>query len=274
MDVEPSLVQHPPPPVLQASAPNDSTDYKTPFLLSCLSAKILTFGTFVLKSGRYSPYFFNAGLLHSASLLLPTARAYAAILSSPPFVSIAPPLTFIDGAKSEAPPQLLVNYDVLFGPAYKGIPFAAATLTVLAGMNPAFENVSYAFNRKEAKDHGEGGTVVGCPLSGKRVVIIDDVITAGTALREAVGIIEKQGGKVVGVVLLLDREERVSGENVPGEEGGMSAVQNARKTLGVPVMAIVGLRDLIEVLGGGGLISQEHVEGMKGYRESYGARSL
>ena len=117
---------------------------------------------------------------------------------------------------------------------------------------------------------------VGADLKGKRVVIIDDVITAGTALREAVGIIQGAGGTVVGVVLLLDREERTKGENVVvgigGGEGAMSAVGSARKSLGVPVEAIVGLKDLIEVLGGGGMVSEDHVEAMKGYRERYGAK--
>jgi orotate phosphoribosyltransferase len=240
------------------AGPTEPTnDYKTPFLSSCLTNNALTFGTYTLKSGRISPYFFNAGLLHTGSLLISAARAFASILSSPPFAL-----------------ESKVEYDVLFGPAYKGIPFCAATLTALAGMGAPFDSVSFGFNRKEAKDHGEGGMTVGADLKGKRVVIIDDVITAGTALREAVGIIQAAGGKVVGVVLLLDREERTRGENGAegDEEGAMSAVGSARETLGVPVEAIVGLKDLIEVLGGSGIVSQEHVEAMKGYRERYGAK--
>lgn len=212
-------------------------DYKASLLPLLISNNVLSFGTYTLKSGRESPYFFTSSLLHTAPLLRATSAAYASVLSAPPFVTTA-----ADGTTTP-------NFDIVFGPAYKGIPICAAVVNELAvrddlSVSPkgTWNNVSYSFNRKEAKAHGEGGNIVGAPLKGKRVVIVDDVITAGTALREAVGIIEKEGGIVSGVVVLLDREERVS------ESEAKSAVGVAQRDLGekVPVRAVIGLHDLIE----------------------------
>lgn len=152
----------------------------------------------------------------------------------------------------------------MFGPAYKGIPLCAAVLTELAYHDKRFDNVSYAFNRKEAKAHGEGGNIVGCSLKGKRVVIVDDVITAGTALREAVSIIQAEGGVVAGVVVLLDRQERVS------DEESRSAIGVAEATLKVPIKAVVTLNDLIETLGPE--VGEIEVGRMKEYREKYGSK--
>ncbi|KAL5336207.1 phosphoribosyltransferase-like protein [Aspergillus crustosus] len=235
-------------------------DYKASLLPLLISNKVLSFGTYTLKSGRESPYFFTSSLLHTAPLLRATSSAYASVLSAPPFVTTA-----ADGTTTP-------NFDIIFGPAYKGIPICAAVVNELAVRDTlagkpegTWDNVSYSFNRKEAKDHGEGGNIVGAPLKGKRVVIVDDVITAGTALREAVGIIEKEGGIVSGVVVLLDREERVS------ENESKSAVGIAQRDLGekVPVRAVIGLHDLIEKLGGE--IGEKEVQRLKDYRARYGA---
>ncbi|KAI9371499.1 phosphoribosyltransferase-like protein [Aspergillus egyptiacus] len=235
-------------------------DYKASLLPLLISNKVLSFGTYTLKSGRESPYFFTSSLLHTAPLLRASSAAYASVLSSPPFVTTA-----ADGTTTP-------NFDIIFGPAYKGIPICAAVVNELAvrdslAASPqgTWDNVSYSFNRKEAKAHGEGGNIVGAPLKGKRVVIVDDVITAGTALREAVGIIEKEGGIVSGVVVLLDREERVS------ETESKSAVGVAQRDLGekVPVRAVIGLHDLIEKLGGE--IGESEIQRLKDYRARYGA---
>ncbi|KKK17405.1 hypothetical protein P175DRAFT_0558953 [Aspergillus ochraceoroseus IBT 24754] len=235
-------------------------DYKATLLPLLISNKVLSFGSYILKSGRESPYFFTSSLLHTAPLLRATAAAYASVLSTPPFVTTA-----ADGTTTP-------NFDIVFGPAYKGIVLCAAAVNELAvrdslSASPkgTWDNVSYSFNRKEAKDHGEGGNIVGAPLKGKRVVIVDDVITAGTALREAVSIIEKEGGIVSGVVVLLDREERVS------ETETKSAVGVAQRSLGenIPIRAVLGLHDLIEKLGGE--IGEVEIQRLKEYRARYGA---
>ncbi|KAL2815679.1 phosphoribosyltransferase-like protein [Aspergillus granulosus] len=235
-------------------------DYKASLLPLLISNKVLSFGTYTLKSGRESPYFFTSSLLHTAPLLRATSAAYASVLSSPPFVTTA-----ADGTTTP-------NFDIIFGPAYKGIPICAAVVNELAVRDSlsdspkgTWDNVSYSFNRKEAKDHGEGGNIVGAPLKGKKVVIVDDVITAGTALREAVGIIEKEGGIVSGVVVLLDREERVS------DSESKSAIGVAQRDLGekIPIRAVIGLHDLIEKLGNE--IGESEVQRLKDYRARYGA---
>ncbi|CEL01438.1 phosphoribosyltransferase-like protein [Aspergillus pseudodeflectus] len=235
-------------------------DYKATLLPLLISNKVLSFGTYTLKSGRESPYFFTSSLLHTAPLLRATSAAYASVLSAPPFVTTA-----ADGTTTP-------NFDIIFGPAYKGIPICAAVVNELAVRDSlaaapkgTWDNVSYSFNRKEAKDHGEGGNIVGAPLKGKRVVIVDDVITAGTALREAVGIIEKEGGIVSGVVVLLDREERVS------DTESKSAIGVAQRDLGekIPIRSVIGLHDLIEKLGGE--IGESEVQRLKDYRARYGA---
>ncbi|PGH27974.1 orotate phosphoribosyltransferase [Polytolypa hystricis UAMH7299] len=234
------------------------SDYKSNLLGHLISSSVLSFGSYTLKSGRESPYFFTTTLLHTAPLLHATASACASVLSAAPFAAAHP-----DGNGVKKP-----NFDILFGPAYKGIPLCTAVMNEL-GVRDAgrgdWSNVSYSFNRKEAKAHGEGGSIVGAPLRGKRVVIIDDVITAGTALREAVGIIEKEGGVVVGVLVLLDRQERVS------ETESKSAVGVAQSSLGgnVPVRAVLGLSDIIEKLGAE--IGEENLKRLKEYRARYGA---
>ncbi|KAJ5087636.1 orotate phosphoribosyltransferase [Penicillium angulare] len=239
------------------SAPQE---YKSGLLPLLMSNNVLSFGTFVLKSGRESPYFFTSSLLHTAPLLRATSSAYASVLASEPFVSTA-----ADGTTKP-------NFDIIFGPAYKGIPICAAVTNELAVRDSlaatpkgTWDNVSYSFNRKEAKAHGEGGNIVGAPLKGKRVVIVDDVITAGTAIREAVSIIEKEGGIVAGIVVLLDREERVS------DTESKSAIGVAQRDLGgnIPIRAVIGLHDLIEQLGD--KIGADEVQRLKDYRARYGA---
>ncbi|KAJ5172720.1 hypothetical protein N7492_005313 [Penicillium capsulatum] len=235
--------------------PSANQDYKSTLLPLLISNNVLSFGTYVLKSGRESPYFFTSSLLHTAPLLRATSAAYASVLSAEPFVTTA-----ADGTTKP-------TFDIIFGPAYKGIPICAAVTNELAvrdslsGLSKGtWDNVSYSFNRKEAKAHGEGGNIVGAPLKGKRVVIVDDVITAGTALREAVG-----GGIVAGVVVLLDREERVS------DSESKSAIGVAQRDLGdsIPIRSVIGLHDLIEQLGGE--IGGDEIQRLKDYRARYGA---
>ncbi|KAF7715964.1 Orotate phosphoribosyltransferase [Penicillium ucsense] len=240
--------------------PSADQDYKSTLLPLLISNNVLSFGTFTLKSGRESPYFFTSSRLHTAPLLRASSAAYASVLSAEPFVTKA-----ADGS-------IQPNFDIIFGPAYKGIPICAAVTNELAvrdslsgSSQGTWDNVSYSFNRKEAKAHGEGGNIVGAALKGKRVMIVDDVITAGTALREAVGIIEKEGGIVAGVVVLLDREERVS------DSESKSAIGVAQRDLGgnIPIRAVIGLHDLIEKLGD--KIGAAEVQRLKDYRARYGA---
>lgn len=239
--------------------PAADQDYKATLLPLLMSNNVLSFGSYVLKSGRESPYFFTSSLLHTAPLLRATSAAYASVMSAEPFVTTS------NGTTTP-------NFDIVFGPAYKGVPICAAVVNELAvrdslSASPkgTWDNVSYSFNRKEAKAHGEGGNIVGAPLKGKRVLIVDDVITAGTALREAVDIIEKEGGIVSGVVILLDREEKVS------DSEPKSAVQIAQRDLGenIPIRAVIGLHDLIEKLGD--QIGESEVQRLKDYRARYGA---
>ncbi|EON66120.1 orotate phosphoribosyltransferase [Coniosporium apollinis CBS 100218] len=231
------------------SAPTPAlAPHKAAFLSSCVTAGALKFGTFTLKSGRMSPYFFNAGLFHTASLLDSLTAAYAATLASS-----------------------AVDFDILFGPAYKGIPLAAATAIQLRVLDDArFGGVSYSFNRKEAKDHGEGGSIVGAPLKGKRVVIIDDVITAGTAIREAIEIIKREGGTLVGIVVALDRLEKTPAKEGEQEEAPReSAIGEVRRQYGIPVLSILTLDDVVEFLKGMG--TQEDVGRLQEYRAKYRA---
>jgi orotate phosphoribosyltransferase len=200
---------------------------KALFLEKCLSASALTFGTYTLKSGRQSPYFFNAGLFHRADLLKTISTAYAQTLVSSGW-----------------------DFDVLFGPAYKGIPLATAAVDKLAQIDEEkYGGKSYSFNRKEAKDHGEGGSIVGAGLRGKRVVITDDVITAGTAIREAIHIIEKEGGTLVGILVAFDRLEKTPAREGEDEDAPRkSAIGQVREEFGVPVLAILTLDDVVESL--------------------------
>lgn len=212
------------------------SNFRQDFLQFSLQQNVLKFGEFTTKAGRQSPYFFNAGLFNDGASTLQLARFYAkSILESS------------------------LQFDMLFGPAYKGIILAAATAMMLAEQGV---NVPFAYNRKEAKDHGEGGTLVGAPLQG-RVLIIDDVISAGTSVRESVKWIEQAGAKPVGVAIALDRMEKGTGEQ--------SAVQEVQQQYGLPVVAIANLLDLFAML------EQENrtdlaqfVEPMKAYRAQYG----
>jgi orotate phosphoribosyltransferase len=204
------------------------------FIRLCLDLGVLKFGKFTLKSGRVSPYFFNAGLFNTGHAIAELGRHYAATLV-----------------------RSGLAFDMLFGPAYKGIPLVTATAAALAereGIDRPF-----AFNRKEAKDHGEGGTIVGAPLAG-RVVIVDDVITAGTAIRESVDVIRTHGASPVGVLIALDREERGAGDR--------SAVQEVQDTFGLPVVSVLKLADLYAHLDTSGQAGT--LEAVRAYRERYG----
>ena len=209
--------------------------YKQQFIRFCLELGVLRFGEFTLKSGRVSPYFFNAGLFNTGGAMLELGRFYASALV-----------------------ESRVEYDMLFGPAYKGIPLVTATATALADRHGIDKPL--AFNRKEAKDHGEGGSIVGAPLSG-RVLIVDDVITAGTAIRESETLIEAAGARPAGVLIALDRQERGRGER--------SAVQEVEETMGVPVISIIGLADLIEHLESKAGHGPE-LAAVAAYRDAYG----
>lgn len=214
--------------------------FKSTFIDAAVKSDALKFGKFTLKSGRESPYFFNLGRFNSGLILSQLATAYAQ--------------TILDSK---------IDFDILFGPAYKGIPLAALGVAKLAELSPECANKEYAFNRKEAKDHGEGGNIVGGSLEGRKVLIIDDVITAGTAIREAYDLIVKNGGKVVGVVIALDRQEIFS------ESERVSTVEKVAKELGVQVISIVNLDDIIEHLKT--QLSQEDLKAIKTYKENYGA---
>jgi orotate phosphoribosyltransferase len=204
------------------------------FIRLCLELGVLRFGEFTLKSARVSPYFFNAGLFNTGRAISALGRFYAraAALSGIPF-------------------------DMLFGPAYKGIPLVTATAAGLAEHEGL--DLPFAFNRKEAKAHGEGGTIIGAPLAG-RVLIVDDVITAGTAIRESVEIIRAQGATPAGVLIALDREERGQGER--------SAVQEVQETLGLPVVSVLRLRDLLAHLEATGEAAV--LQSVRAYRDRYG----
>ncbi len=211
--------------------------YQTDFLDIAVDMGALKFGEFTLKSGRVSPYFFNAGSLNTGRALDTLGRCYAAAIAA-------------SG----------IEFDLLFGPAYKGIPLAA--LVAAALYRDHGRNVAYAFNRKETKDHGEGGNIVGATLTG-RVLIVDDVITAGTAIREAVDIIHTGGAEPVAVAIALDREER--------GQGRLSAVQEVEQQLGLDVVHIVGLTDLIAYLQQKGLGGD--VAAMQRYSAKYGIQN-
>ncbi|KAF8854557.1 orotate phosphoribosyltransferase [Acephala macrosclerotiorum] len=230
--------------------------YKTVFLQSCLSAEVLTFGTYTLKSGRRSPYFFNAGSFHTSSLLSAISTAYAHTI-----------ISFLSSHPSIPKP------DILFGPAYKGIPLTCSTLLELYRLDPqTWSSVSYSFNRKEVKDHGEGGGIVGASLKGKNVLVIDDVVTAGTAMRETIKLVTKEGGKVVGFVVALDRAEKMPGpreqeEGLDDGEPRMSALGQIRQEFGVQTASIVTLDDLIVVLKGKG--DEGDIKRLEEYRSRY-----
>ena len=210
-------------------------DYQKAFIEFALSREVLRFGEFTLKSGRVSPYFFNAGLFNTGSALARLGQYYAE--------------TIIESG---------LDFDVLFGPAYKGIPLAAACSVALADHHQ--QDVPYSFNRKEAKAHGEGGNIVGSPLQG-RILIIDDVITAGTAIRESMQIIDAAGAKPAGVLIALDRQEKGRGE--------LSAIQEVEQEYGIPVLSIIKLENLVTYLEQQPDM-QTNLAAVKTYREKYG----
>jgi orotate phosphoribosyltransferase len=216
-------------------------EYQLTFIDLALARDALRFGHFKLKSGRESPYFFNAGLFSDGQSAALLGRCYAAALV-----------------------RSGIQFDMIFGPAYKGIPLATATAIALSEQHG--RNVPYAFNRKESKDHGEGGKIVGAALAG-RVLIIDDVITAGTAVRESLDIIRAAGAQPVAVALALDRQER--------GQGALTAVQEVEKEHGLKCVSIVTLADLIDTLArpadGRARISAEQLTSLRAYRERYGA---
>lgn len=208
--------------------------YQKDFIDFALARNALKFGEFTLKSGRVSPYFFNAGTFHTGEALARLGRFYAAAI--------------VDAG---------IEFDMLFGPAYKGIPLVAAVAVALAEHHGI--DKPWAFNRKEAKDHGEGGLIVGAPLQG-RALVIDDVITAGTAIREVAGLFGNSEARMAGVVVALDRQER--------GQGALSAIQEVAQTLKVPVLSIVGMSDIIEYLA----VTQQAAQrdAMQAYRRQYG----
>ena len=209
--------------------------YKKEFIDLSLELGVLTFGESTLKSGRVSPYFFNAGLFNTGYAAARVGRYYAAAIAAAD-----------------------VKFDMIFGPAYKGIPLAALTASSLAEHQGI--DVPFAYNRKEAKDHGEGGNVVGGKLEGK-VLIVDDVITAGTAVRDAYQLISAAGAEVAGLVISLDRQER--------GQTSLSAVQELKQALGIPVISIIGLEDLVDTLEE----SSEYaafLDSVVEYRQKYG----
>ncbi|CCV28025.1 TPA: orotate phosphoribosyltransferase [Yersinia enterocolitica] len=209
--------------------------YQREFIEFALNKQVLKFGEFTLKSGRISPYFFNAGLFNTGLDLAKLGRFYAAALM-----------------------DCGVEFDLLFGPAYKGIPIATTTAVALAEHHN--RDVPYCFNRKEAKDHGEGGSLVGSPLEG-RVMLVDDVITAGTAIRESMEIINAQGATLAGVMISLDRQERGRGE--------ISAIQEVERDYHCKVIAIVALNDVISYLEEKPEMA-DHLAAVRHYREQYG----
>ncbi|MBK5509285.1 MULTISPECIES: orotate phosphoribosyltransferase [unclassified Pseudomonas] len=210
--------------------------YQRDFIRFAIDRGVLRFGEFTLKSGRTSPYFFNAGLFNTGSALAQLGRFYAAAI-----------------VESGIP------FDVLFGPAYKGIPLAATTAVALAEHHG--RDLPWCFNRKEAKAHGEGGSLVGAPLAGD-VLIIDDVITAGTAIREVMQIIASQdGAKAAGVLIALNRQERGNGE--------LSAIQEVERDFGIPVISIVSLNQVLQFLADDPQLKQ-HLPAVEAYRAQFG----
>ncbi|EKE77450.1 orotate phosphoribosyltransferase [Gallaecimonas xiamenensis] len=209
--------------------------YQKAFIEFAIERQVLRFGSFTLKSGRQSPYFFNAGLFNTGRDLAKLGRFYADAL--------------MDAG---------IDFDLLFGPAYKGIPIATTTAVALSDHHD--KDYPYCFNRKEKKEHGEGGSLVGSPLKG-RVMLVDDVITAGTAIRESMDIIQAEGAELAGVLIALDRQEKGKGE--------LSAIQEVERDFGCQVISIITLADLISYLEQKPDM-QEALQAVRNYRASYG----
>ena len=212
-------------------------NYKQKFIEMSIQIGALKFGEFELKSGRVSPYFFNMGLFSTGQALKNIGDFYASALE-----------------------ESNIEFDMLFGPAYKGIPLASVMSASLF-MNHD-KDVPFVYNRKEKKDHGEGGRIVGPPLSGK-IVIVDDVITAGTAIKEASQIIRETGAEISGIIIAIDRQEKGAGE--------YSAVQEASSKLGIPVISIVNLDQILAFVKNSSSELEDHVEAIESYRKEYGA---
>jgi orotate phosphoribosyltransferase len=213
-------------------------DYQRDFIEFSLEHEVLRFGQFTLKSGRTSPYFFNAGLFNTGARLAALGRFYAAAID-----------------------RSGVEFDVLLGPAYKGIPIASATAVQLS--EQLGRDVPWCFNRKEPKDHGEGGLIVGSPLQG-RALIVDDVITAGTAIREVMDIVDAEGAQVAGVMVAVDRQERGTGE--------LSAIQEVERDFGVPVVSIIDFGQIVSYVEESGRHA-EHLPAIRAYRDEFGIAS-
>jgi orotate phosphoribosyltransferase len=213
-------------------------DYQRDFIDLTLQRDVLRFGEFTLKSGRQSPYFFNMGRIDSGAALAQLGRAYAAAIVN-----------------------AQIEVDMLFGPAYKGIALAAATAIALADQHQ--RDLPWAYNRKETKDHGEGGVLVGAPLQG-RVLIVDDVMTAGTAVRESLALIQASDATAAGVLIALDRQER--------GQGARSAAQEVAADYGIPVIAITNLNDVLAYAGQQAHLKDEHAR-LLAYRERYGVQA-
>ena len=209
--------------------------YQQGFIEFAIQKNVLKFGEFTLKSGRQSPYFFNAGLFDDGLSLSKLGQFYAQTINDSD-----------------------IDFDVLFGPAYKGIPLGAATAVQLSSLFQS--NRPFAFNRKEAKTHGEGGTIVGVALHGK-VMIIDDVITAGTAIREVIQIIKASGAEPAGVIIALDRQEKGQGE--------LSAIQEVERDFQIPVLSIVNLEQILDFISNDASLA-EHADRVAAYRDRYG----
>ena len=212
--------------------------YQQDFIELALRCEVLCFGDFTLKSGRRSPFFFNAGKFNSGAALAQLGRCYA-----------------------DAIIRQGMEFDMIFGPAYKGIPLVATVAVALAEHHQ--RDVPYCFNRKEAKDHGEGGQLVGADIRGRRVLILDDVITAGTAIREVMGILEKAGAHASGILLGLDRQERGA--------GSQSAVQEIAEQFSVPVVSVISLQTIVSYLAQHERY-RAHLEKMQQYQQQYGIR--
>ena len=213
--------------------------YQAEFIEMAMGLGVLKFGSFTLKSGRVSPYFFNAGLFRTGSSLARLGNYYAKAIEA-------------SG----------IPFDVLFGPAYKGIPLVSAVAIAMSNLG---KDVEFTYNRKEAKDHGEGGLLVGAEVAGKQCLLIDDVISAGTAVREAVGILKGASALLAGVVISVDRQEKTGADGA----GDMSATQQVQKDLGVPVVSIVSLTHLLEWAKGREDM-KEYLEAIATYRATYG----